>query len=115
LINEPFLFDLKGMPREYRAALQLAIERGWLWKHESGTYVNSLSRRGAICLMKCTLCEDSGWVCEDHPDAPWDGEHACICGAAGMHCPKCKPSDLSHPPRPPAGTHIEFDKKGWRH
>jgi len=22
---------------------------------------------------------------------------------------------VGHPPRPPAGTHIEFDKKGWRH
>jgi hypothetical protein len=65
--------------------------------------------------MKCTLCEDCGWVCEDHPDAPWDGTHACTCGAAGMPCPQCNPSDLGRPPRPPAGTHIEFDKKGWRH
>jgi len=51
--------------------------------------------------MKCALCEDCGWVCEDHPDAPWDGIHACICGAAGMPCPQCNPSDLGHPPRPP--------------
>jgi DNA invertase Pin-like site-specific DNA recombinase len=33
--------------------------------------------------MKCSLCEDCGWVCESHPDRPWEGEHACTCGAAG--------------------------------
>ena len=26
-------------PAEYGAGLELAIARGWLWKHESGTYV----------------------------------------------------------------------------
>jgi hypothetical protein len=26
-------------PAEYSAGLKLAIERGWLWMHESGTYV----------------------------------------------------------------------------
>src|SRR6266404_5670657 len=31
--------------------------------------------------MKCTLCEDCGWVCESRPDRPWEGEHACSCGA----------------------------------
>src|ERR1700733_10661673 len=27
------------------------------------------------------LCEDCGWVCENHPHKPWEGEHACNCGA----------------------------------
>ena len=39
LLNGPFLFDLKGTTAEYRAGLNLAIERGWLVMHESGTYV----------------------------------------------------------------------------
>jgi hypothetical protein len=39
LLNGPFLFELKGTPAEYSAGLKLAIDRGWLWKHESGTYV----------------------------------------------------------------------------
>jgi hypothetical protein len=39
LLNEPFLFDLKGTPAEYRAGLDLAIADGWLDSHESGTYV----------------------------------------------------------------------------
>jgi hypothetical protein len=39
LINGPFLFEHKGSPAEYKAGLDLAIARGWLWLHESGTYV----------------------------------------------------------------------------
>jgi hypothetical protein len=35
------------------------------------------------------FCKDSGWVCEDHPGRPWDGPHACPCGAAGVPCPWC--------------------------
>ncbi|MGQ2185373.1 hypothetical protein ACT4MK_18755 [Bradyrhizobium barranii] len=38
-INAPFLFKLKGSGSEFGAGLKHAIERGWLWKHESGTYV----------------------------------------------------------------------------
>ena len=38
-INWPFLQELKGTPAEYKAALDLAVARGWLWLHESGTYV----------------------------------------------------------------------------
>ncbi|MFK4498976.1 hypothetical protein [Bradyrhizobium japonicum] len=36
-INAPFLF--KGSGSEFGAGLRHAIERGWLSKHESGTYV----------------------------------------------------------------------------
>jgi hypothetical protein len=38
-INWPMLHDLKASPAEYSAGLKLAVERGWLWLHESGTYV----------------------------------------------------------------------------
>jgi len=38
-INGPFLYEFKGTPAEYGAGLDLAIAKGWLWKHESGTYV----------------------------------------------------------------------------
>ena len=38
-LNGPFLFGDKGTPAEYSAGLELAIERGWLELHESGTYV----------------------------------------------------------------------------
>ena len=39
MINGPFLFREKGTPAEYKAGLDLAIERGWLVLHESGTFV----------------------------------------------------------------------------
>ena len=38
-INAPFLFKEGGSPAEYGAGLALAIAKGWLWRHESGTYV----------------------------------------------------------------------------
>jgi hypothetical protein len=39
LINGPMLFEHKASPAEYTAGLKLAIERGWVVMHESGTYV----------------------------------------------------------------------------
>ena len=39
LINGPFLFQDKGSPAEYGAGIKLALKRGWLHMHESGTYV----------------------------------------------------------------------------
>jgi hypothetical protein len=38
LVNGPFL-AAGGTPDQYRAALAHAIKLGWLWLHESGTYV----------------------------------------------------------------------------
>ena len=37
--NGPFLFREKGTPDEYKAGLDLAIERGWLAWHQSGSFV----------------------------------------------------------------------------
>jgi len=39
LINAPFLYQLKGTLAEYKAGLERAITNGWLWLHESGTFV----------------------------------------------------------------------------
>jgi hypothetical protein len=39
LVNGPFLYEHKGSPAEYKAGLDLAIRRGWLVLHRSGTYV----------------------------------------------------------------------------
>ena len=38
LVNLPFL-RAGGSPAEYRAGIEHAIAKGWLWRHESGTYV----------------------------------------------------------------------------
>jgi len=42
-INGPFLYLEGGSPAEYGAGMKLAIERGWLWMHESETYVKFTS------------------------------------------------------------------------
>jgi hypothetical protein len=38
LINSAFL-TAGGSPAEFCAGIQRAVEKGWLWRHESGTYV----------------------------------------------------------------------------
>ena len=47
-INGPFLYQLKGTPAEYKAGLDLAIAKGWLWLHESGTYVKFTESGAAL-------------------------------------------------------------------
>jgi hypothetical protein len=69
--------------------------------------------------VKCAVCEDCGWVCEAHPDRPFDGERACTCGGAGTPCSSCNASIADTGPRFPKGFRVEFDnefdKKGRRH
>ena len=48
-INGPFIYQHKGTPAEYKAGLERAIADGWLWLHESGTYVR-LTEAGAALL-----------------------------------------------------------------
>ena len=57
--------------------------------------------------MKCLVCKDTGWICENHPDQPFGGPHACRCGGAGMPCPKCNLSSEDEPPRLPKGFEPE--------
>lgn len=66
--------------------------------------------------MICSVCEDCGWVCETHPDRPFQGERACTCGGgAGEPCRFCNASDEDTQPRMLNDFRIEFDKRGWRH
>jgi hypothetical protein len=58
LINVPFLYDLRGSPAECKAGLDLAIERGWLGLHESGTYVK-LMQVGADHAIARVVRSDS--------------------------------------------------------
>ena len=49
-------------------------------------------------LMRCEVCEDTGWVCENHPDRPSDcggstSKRVCGCGA-GMPCLLCNTPKL---------------------
>lgn len=43
-------------------------------------------------MVTCETCHGCGWVCENHPDRPWEGisahHRACGCGA-GQPCGDC--------------------------
>ena len=54
--------------------------------------------------MICLCCEDCCWVCEDHPDRPWQDPHACGCGGAGMPCPWCNQVNAGEPPAAAEGV-----------
>jgi hypothetical protein len=47
-INGPFIYQLKGSSAEYKAGLNRAIANGWLWLHESGTYVKFTEAGAAL-------------------------------------------------------------------
>lgn len=46
----------------------------------------------------CEKCNNTGWVCEDHDNLPWESgfENDCTCGGAGMPC-GCNPDALMPP------------------
>jgi hypothetical protein len=56
---------------------------------------------------KCPNCHGIGWVCENHPDKPWDDEIGCTWGA-GLPC-ECNTGDE------PDISRIIEDKKPTRH
>jgi hypothetical protein len=57
----------------------------------------------ADAMPRCSRCEDLGWVCENHPERPWNKAlpNGCECGA-GMPCPACNVTDADNPSRLPA-------------
>lgn len=42
----------------------------------------------AATNVECPICGGEGWVCENHPDKPWETgtKYDCQCGGAGMPC-----------------------------
>jgi hypothetical protein len=50
LINEPFLYENKASPAEYKAGLELAMARGWLTLDRTGTFV-TFTQVGAELLF----------------------------------------------------------------
>jgi hypothetical protein len=46
-VNEPFL-AAGGSADQFRAGIEHAIALGWLWRHESGTYVRFTDSGAAL-------------------------------------------------------------------
>ena len=75
-------------------------------------------RDNEVMDAECRICKGARWVCEDHPDKPWDGAsdapEACHCRGAGVPCLACNPSDREHPPEMPEGYKSLIDSRdGW--
>ena len=51
-INGPFLFRERATPAEYKAGLDLAIERGWLVAARERNASSASRRRVPICSLK---------------------------------------------------------------
>jgi hypothetical protein len=68
--------------------------------------------------MACLVCDNTGWVCENHPDRPWrrNGQRADACDrGAGMPC-ECNPcGGIDESPMLSPIAHRTFDKNGPRH
>jgi hypothetical protein len=46
----------------------------------------------------CLRCDNTGWLCEAHPNLPWiDSPRGCRCGAPGDPCP-CNSCSIDEPP-----------------
>jgi hypothetical protein len=55
-------------------------------------------------MKLCLRCDNARFVCEAHPDLPWeDGPRACPCGAAGKPCPLCNQVEDGDVPEMPEG------------
>ena len=66
-------------------------------------------------LMACSVCDNTGWVCEEHPDRPWRGTSqradACDCVRVGMPC-ECNPcGGIDEPPAISPIARVTLDTK----
>jgi hypothetical protein len=51
--------------------------------------------------LHCARCDNCRWVCEFHPDRPWEGPRARGRGGAGAPCPLCNRVDDGTEPEMP--------------
>ncbi|QOZ68900.1 hypothetical protein SAMN05192541_15124 [Bradyrhizobium arachidis] len=58
--------------------------------------------------MTCARCDGTHWVCENHPERPWEGPKACGCGGAGAPCPVCNRVGPDEMPLLPDGFETSF-------
>jgi hypothetical protein len=47
-----------------------------------------------MIIPACELCDDEGWLCDDHPELSWDSWHQAN-GCAGKPC-ICNPAHEDH-------------------
>ena len=79
----------RDLQRHSRPALRANPARpGRALRDRSGLSLEPRPYKAARSMMNdCPRCLGSHWVCEAHPERPWEGEYACGCGAPRMPCP----------------------------
>ncbi|WP_371260566.1 hypothetical protein [Bradyrhizobium sp. Ec3.3] len=78
-INAPFLYTLKASGEGFGAEIKMAVERGWLELHESGTYVRLL--KGLALQSPCPST-----LCRTHPEMR-SPVSAALCRTPGSRSP----------------------------
>ena len=81
------------------------------------TYIPGMPGTKKTNWLRCENCDDTGLVCENHPDRPFTlgskRADACECGP-GMPCEVCnEPGEMPDPSR--AYARIAIDESGPRH
>jgi hypothetical protein len=64
LVKAPFLYEHKASPAEYKAGLNLAIARGWLWLHESDSYVKFTPAGAELFAERSRGWKHQIWSCK---------------------------------------------------
>lgn len=66
--------------------------------------------------MACLVCDNTGWVCEDHPDRPWRGNsertEACDCDPPGTPCECNTCGGIDEPAKLSPIAGVTLDKNG---
>jgi uncharacterized protein YbaR (Trm112 family) len=75
------------------------------YSHEKNQHSQS---GGGRLTDSCVVCRGERWVCENHPDKPWNAS-GCECGA-GAPCPGCN----AKKPRKVPALPIDFVPHGFR-
>jgi hypothetical protein len=64
-------------------------------------------------MPTCPRCDGCRWVCEAHPERPWEGQAVCGCGAPGAPCPVCNQPDEGAAPELPEGYTVDTKGDDW--
>jgi hypothetical protein len=72
-----------------------------------------------MTVVRCLICDDTGWVCEVHPDRPSgctpSALRACKCREPGMPC-ECNPAGgIDEPPKIPPMVRVSVNAHDPQH
>jgi hypothetical protein len=62
-------------------------------------------------MQFCVRCANTKWICDMHRGRPWNGPHACGCGAPGEPCPTCNRPGPDGLPELPEGFVVDVQKQ----